>query len=1027
MTWRKWLVRGLVFTCAGALIASALLYQSLTHPAVVRRQVVEKLGHLLIGAHIHLESAQMYLLGGISATDLRLTRRDDPDQEELAYIPSAVVYPDKEKIVGGQLAIRKVVLCHPRLHVRRGADGRWNVAGILGIPHPDEPIPTIEVQDGTMLFEDRLVTPAPPVVEIVHVNGTFLNDPVVVMNFEGTGKSDLAGSLKIEGTWNRQSDAVALTLQANGIDVGPRLVKRLAPYGPDAATHAAQLSGTGSLQAELAYSPQGAHPWTYKLQGRLAHGRLQHPQIPWDLDELDASFRCLDGQSILDNVTARSGTARWHLSGKIREFRADADCEAVLTAEHLPISPAILARLPANLHKIKNDFAPVGPITVTARLARQAGHWRKRYLIQLEDISATFIKFPFPVQHATGTVDQVLDTREQLDVMQVDLSGLAGERRVFAKGTITGEGIHATIALKVWGENFPLDDQLRAALPEPQQKLVHAFQPSGLADFEAHVHRTPGTLEFSNRYIIRFHDAQARYELFPYPLEQVNGILDIQPDHWEFYDFQATHQGATIAASGRSYPTSHGDQLVIEVRGDHVLLDTEFAAALEPRPDLKRAWQMLAPGGRMKFAAHVDRLPDQEPEVDVSLTAQGCSLRPTFFPYSLSGLTGTMRYAQQKVWLTDLRASHGATVLTLDRGRIHLKPEGGVQADIATLRASPLVPDADLMRALPRGLREGCQAVGFKDPVDLKTALRVVSFPDGDAFPDIYWDGEMTLYHTSLDAGIRLEDMRGRAACRGRYNRHQMEGLQGNVQLEQATVLQQPFRNLRSEIRMPKESPNVLVLPGLYAQVFGGAVYGPARIEIGPQLRYELNLTAAQVDLAQLTQHNLHRESQVRGQATASLYLTGQGTGLNDITGRGSFDLKDGRLYNLPLVFDLLKLPTLRLPDGTMFEEAHAAFAVQGKRLAVSRIDLLGNAVSLRGQGDVNWDGSDLQLDFYAVWARMAELLPPVIKDIQPTVSKQLLKIKMRGGINDVRITTEPVPLLVEPVKDLWDRMNGRH
>ena len=74
----------------------------------------------------------------------------------------------------------------------------------------------------------------------------------------------------------------------------------------------------------------------------------------------------------------------------------------------------------------------------------------------------------------------------------------------------------------------------------------------------------------------------------------------------------------------------------------------------------------------------------------------------------------------------------------------------------------------------------------------------------------------------------------------------------------------------------------------------------------------------------------------------------------------------------------------------------------------------------------MNLDGTDINLDFYAVWARVVQFLPPLIKDIPPYISQQLLKIKMRGAMNDVRLTKEPVPVLVEPLKDLLERIGGR-
>src|SRR5262249_21163989 len=133
MAWRKWIVRGLVFSILGGLGCAVALYLRWTNPAPVRQPVMGRLEALFPRAPISLDSARLRLLGGISLNELRLTRRDDPEQTELAHIPSAVVYHDKEKLLEGTLNIRKVELHRPRLRLIRYPDGRWNVDGLAAM------------------------------------------------------------------------------------------------------------------------------------------------------------------------------------------------------------------------------------------------------------------------------------------------------------------------------------------------------------------------------------------------------------------------------------------------------------------------------------------------------------------------------------------------------------------------------------------------------------------------------------------------------------------------------------------------------------------------------------------------------------------------------------------------------------------------------------------------------------------------------------------------------------------------------
>ena len=53
------------------------------------------------------------------------------------------------------------------------------------------------------------------------------------------------------------------------------------------------------------------------------------------------------------------------------------------------------------------------------------------------------------------------------------------------------------------------------------------------------------------------------------------------------------------------------------------------------------------------------------------------------------------------------------------------------------------------------------------------------------------------------------------------------------------------------------------------------------------------------------------------------------------------------------------------------------------------KLEILGTAISLTGQGEFNLDGTDVALDFYPGWARLDQLLPPGVRPLPPEVSKK--------------------------------------
>ena len=99
---------------------------------------------------------------------------------------------------------------------------------------------------------------------------------------------------------------------------------------------------------------------------------------------------------------------------------------------------------------------------------------------------------------------------------------------------------------------------------------------------------------------------------------------------------------------------------------------------------------------------------------------------------------------------------------------------------------------------------------------------------------------------------------------------------------------------------------------------------------------------------------------------------------------------------------------------------------ISGRRVEFNRLDLFGDAISLGGKGSMQLDGSQLEVDFYALPGPLNSRMLPVLGNVEAALSRQLLKIKMRGSLSDPECTREPVPGVVDPMKEFWNRVRGR-
>jgi hypothetical protein len=1030
MALRKWVVRGLVFTVIAGIAVTALAIQHWTNPAIVRQQVQAHLEKYLPRAVVRLESARFALFGGITFHDLRLAREDDPEQADFAIFPSGTIYHEKDQLLDGKLVVRKIEFDRPRLHAIRRLDGSWNLENILAAPDLYVAVPTIVLKQATLVLEDKQA--GLPPLEIKNIDLMIVNDPhqppqISTLSFQGTGQTDCAGKLRVSGSWGRKSGELTLSLEAPSFPIDGALVERLHAYCPEVARHARQLSGLGELRADFSYQPTANRKWTYKLHGQLKQGKLVHAELPFPLDDLEAKVHYADGLVTVESLTAHSHGASLKLRDTTFVPSADPDFDGVLEVEHLFLTDELFARLPAKFQEIQKDFHPKGAISFTIEFRKEGQDWRQHCTVRPENAAALYRKFPYPMERITGQIEHWSDAFQQdkPDRLVLKLVGHAGTERVHLDGEVTGKGPAAGMDLKIWGKDLPIDEKLRGALEPEFQKIVDDFRPSGRVDVEAYIHHEPGGVKPQNRFVITFHDASLGYELFPYPVKNVTGILDIQPDHWEFRDFHGSHKGGEFDGRGGSDPVTK--RVAISVRGANVLLDEEMEAALVRQPGLQNTWRKLGPSGRMSFQADVEQSPGQkEPDIVVDVRPLGCAIRPQFFPYTLDDMRGLILYRRGETVLRKLSARHGQTVLSVEEGKVYLKANGDVSVDLVDLLGFPIIPDADLFRAFPKTLGEICASLKLKEPLSFKTNM-TISVPADQSPPYIYWDGGLRLKDASLFAGVQLEHVSGTIGCRGQYQ-GKFGNVRGDLLLDQAVVFNQPFQDIQCQLIVREQQPNVLVFDNVKARIYSGDVGGVMRIEFAPSLRYEMDWRASQVRLDQFARRNqLPPEAHLSGLAAARLYLRGQGTDLNGLEGAGSVDVPQGKMgQDLPLLIDLLKVLSLRLPDRTAFEEARIRFGIRGSRVEVNELNLYGNSISLTGEGTMNLDGSDLKLDFYAFWGRIMQISPPLINKIWPAISKQVLKIKMRGRFGKVECTKEPVPLLVEPVSKLLKQLSGK-
>ena len=582
---RCWLIRTVLVAGLAAASAACWVMHDWVSPDRVRAALVAALCEQLPDAEVEVGSARLRLFGGISVSDLTLTRKGE--SEPFLTVPSAVIAHDKEQLSRGRLVVRKLELDGPTVRLVRQADGAWNVSGLVRGGGGGRPIPTLLVRNATVLVADRRPAGLPPLA-LVDAKLSMLNDPVTVVKFEAKGTvTPAAGGERPPGgglavpvaasvRFNRATREFAVRLEADDIAFGPELAPAVARVHPQLADYAAQFRARLGVKADLTGSADAPRALDYDVRLDVRDGRYEDADLPWPVEQLTAAVRVRDGKVTVEKGTARVGKAWAEFALETRslvdpprqlapapeelpaappgprvvhiqppaldvlstptkestkaEPPADNPLAAIedrleridVTVREVALSDELFAKLPPKAHRVREMFAPTGSVDVAYRLARTGPAWKREVDVRPNRVGVVYEKFRYPAADVTGSVKKVTAS-DGTDEFRVQLMGKAAGRRVELTGRVAGDGPDPLIDLKFSGTDFPIDDRVFAALPPKYAASLAKLRATARGDFTVDIRQPRNVNRCENSFAIRLFDGSMCYAHFPYPLTGVKG------------------------------------------------------------------------------------------------------------------------------------------------------------------------------------------------------------------------------------------------------------------------------------------------------------------------------------------------------------------------------------------------------------------------------------------------------------------------------------------------------------------------
>ena len=1002
----------------------------------IRRRVETRLQAMLPALAIHVGGASLVEGEGIVVRNISVSDPAQPsDRNTLLTIEEARVAcrTGLDDLLAGDLRVTSLRVVRPVVHARRNAAG-WSLEALAaGRGRGDLKVP-VTIDDATLLVDadgvDGRLTLRNIGIDLRPTAGLDGQSAVLVRGAVG---GDLFDRAVFEGRVVA-SGGFELTGQVASLELSPRLrsVVQVATKPPE---WLAGLRGRLGVDWRASGELGALHRAVFAVAGRLESGHFEHPGLPFTISDVSAAFAGDRSGVSVERMEAHSGSTLIRGAGRLAGWDAEADYDVTVEAERMLVGHHWEGLLPESVAAHWSKLLPAGEVDVRAHLVRHAGLVTPDVSLRCRNVSLTYYRFPYRVDRTVGTVTL------KGDQLAMHLTGEAGGHPVTVEAAVrTAAGAPGFVEVR--GDGMRIDDALLAALPSRSADIVRSLRGAGTFDFVFRHERSPDLPNgFANTLGIHLVQCTMAYAGFPYPLGNVTGSIHMDRGNWTIREITGVNDTGVVRCTGRLQRVGDDDgELTLRLAGTNVVLEKELRDALPP--GVRRIWDDITPRGTAEFTAEVKhRVKQRRTEVEIVAAPQGdtVSIEPAWFPYRLERLHGRLHWKDGVLAFDDVRGAHARTAVSAE-GTCRFSPDGGWHVSFARLAADRFHADHDVLRALPTGLRNAVAGVRLRGMLSVdgaleiySTAPQVVAGPGGrpEAVPGpaaAAWDMQLDMEQAALDVGIPLEHVHGGIRLRGQSDGTTWRTL-GDVAIDSAIWRGMQLTAVRGPLAMdaagarfgaPAGADPRVAARRMTARVADGTLTIDGSVTSGDAGGFAVTASLANADLARLAGDLGSGPHRYRGRVHGGIEIRGSRAGTHSLLGKGEVKLTDADIYELPVTVALLKILRVKNPDRNAFTSSVVDFRIEGPHAYLDSIELSGDAISLVGNGEVDFD-SQINLVLRPIVGE-AETQLPAMKRLLGGASGQFVLVHVDGTVAEPTTSTEAFPTLAAAVQRLQSR-----
>ena len=862
------------------------------------------------------------------------------------------------------------------------------------------------------------------------------------------------------------TDQIRLTKNLYSI-LPPSLQKTIGPV--------ADLGGEISLKGWANGTTNLDEIPNFDISGSLTDFSINDARIPGNVSRVNAQFQVDNQQIKIIDATGQLGQgtfavdyhqlglldrSQWKIAGHVENFDF---------GEHKKYS----RWLPSYFGKFCSDYSPTGLANIEFNLDHDGTRLTRKIHGELTDMSFSWVKLPYRADRCTGHAWLINDSGT------FEVRSQAGEQSIGLGGWVKKPGPDATykIDITVPGE-LPIDGKMLKAL-ETQTKLsqiVRDFNPTGRVAGVGSIEKRVPRGAISKTFDVRLKQCNIRHSKFDYPIHNVSGLVHVENDRYQFSELTGNNSSAKITCNGDWNPI---DGLDVRLICNSVPLDDQLRFAL--RPELREIWQGFRPRGTIDLIKVDMTLPIGDSYCGIAVDANIgspsnvaspniVSINPTWFPYQINQLTGNVKIGKGKIKLSDMQGWHQRSMITCEGDGHYADDSWSVK--LREMLVLALKIDEDLLAAIPANLAPPIRQLDYEGLVSVKgeitlagqhrqplaqsniSPLQQTFVANKSAMPPIRehttsmaWNVHFDMNQAKMKVGLPLENVYGDVHLIGRFDGKEAE-CRGNLNIDSLTVYDAQITKVKGPIWLDNRQTSAGVFAVQQAQasatsnfapiqsesntlesitgiMHGGVVRFDAHMNSDPTGQFYLQTTLADGNLKQFCQEFAPTLTQVAGRSFAVLKLTGNYLGQHSYRGEGMVQLRDAEIYELPAVLSLLKILKVKQINRTAFDSSNVDFKVEGDKIDLRKIELLGDAISLIGNGQLTTN-RDVNLNFYSVMGR-GRIHIPLLTDLYRASSQRILWINVDGTLDNPQFHRNVLPQVNDSLRQLFqptDRAN---